>query len=79
MKMYKPFIFGTLLAIPLLTFVYNFMNSPQCPDEYTKEQIEASNCIIGANIGIGLFIIAAPVLWLAIVATVHYIIKDKNI
>jgi len=47
------------------------MNPPQCPDNYTQAQVDASNCIIGANIGIGFYVmfvilplsIAVLVLW----------------
>lgn len=33
----------------------------QCPDDFTQAQVDASDCIIGANIGLGLvWIFAVP-------------------
>lgn len=38
------------------------LNPPQCPESYTQEQIDASGCIIGANIGLGIVMMfVAPV------------------
>ena len=46
---------GGLLLI--LLFAYNFLNPPQCPDNYSQAQVDESNCIIGANIGLGFVLI----------------------
>src|SRR3989344_8983376 len=48
-------ITGLLLALILL--VFTVFNLPQCPDYYTQQQVDASSCIVGANIGLGLLII----------------------
>ncbi|MDH3729885.1 MAG: hypothetical protein OES13_01990 [Acidimicrobiia bacterium] len=43
----------------------------QCPDEFTQAQVDASDCIVGANIGLGLVwifvvpLVMAIALWLA--------------
>jgi small-conductance mechanosensitive channel len=49
-------IFSAVLAILIILGV-TVMNPPQCPENYTQEQINAAHghCIIGANIGIGLY------------------------
>lgn len=44
-------IAGVVLSGALVTWV----GSPeQCPDNFTQAQVDASDCIIGANIGLGL-------------------------
>lgn len=45
------------LVVALVTVV--FMNPPQCPSDYTQAQIDASNCVVGANIGLGLMLLLA--------------------
>jgi len=54
----KPFIraylVGTSAALLVFVLGFLFLNSEQCPADYTQQQIEASNCIVGANIGLGL-------------------------
>lgn len=50
-------------ALVLIIIALKFLNPPQCPDHYTQEQVDASNCIVGANIGLGLILIfIGPVL-----------------
>jgi len=44
-----------LVGLALLASVHlPFLNPEQCPLGYTQEQVDRSNCIIGANIGVGL-------------------------
>lgn len=51
-----------LLILATLIGLYLFINAPQCPEHYTQEQIDASRCIVGANIGLGLYVVfAVPV------------------
>lgn len=75
MKNTKTYIYGTLLALPFVGLWFYLLNPPQCPLNYTQEQIDASRCIIGANIGgIPLFIVAAIVTWL----TTIWLVKRMN-
>jgi hypothetical protein len=45
------------------------LNPPQCLFHCTQEQVDASSCIIGANIGMPLFLFAGLIAWLAITIT----------
>lgn len=54
---------GTLAALGLWVATLLFLNPPQCPYGFTQEQVDASDCIIGANIGIGLVLMLIVVLW----------------
>lgn len=38
------------------------LNKPQCSDMYTQAQVEDSDCIVGANIGLGLLMLFAAAL-----------------
>jgi hypothetical protein len=68
MKQRKMYMFGTLLALPWVGLLFYLLNPPQCPFDFTQEQVDASRCIVGANIGgMPLFLIAAPAVWLACV------------
>jgi hypothetical protein len=79
MKNTKVFIYGTLLALPLLGLLYYFLNPPQCPLNYTQEQVDASRCIIGANIGgLPLLIISVPIVWLASVWLVRKMLDKRK-
>ena len=44
-------MFSILLALPFIGALYYFVFPPQCPPEYTQQQVDASRCIVGANIG----------------------------
>ncbi len=46
----------TSVWLALTVFTFTIMNPPQCPDSYTQAQIDSANCIVGANIGLGIFI-----------------------
>lgn len=51
--------------------IYFFLDSPQCPAHYTQAQVDASNCIVGANIGLGLAVLfVLPVFIVALVLIV---------
>lgn len=52
------FIAVLLAGLLLLGVGLIFMNPEQCPSHYTQEQVDASNCNVGANIGLGLILIA---------------------
>lgn len=66
MKDNKVYIYGTLLALPFIGLLFYLLNPPQCPPNYTQEQVDASRCIVGANIvGLPLFLVSAPLVWLA--------------
>jgi len=52
-----------LLVLAALAGIFLLVNAPQCPEHFTQEQVDASRCIVGANIGLGLYVLfAAPVL-----------------
>ena len=40
----------------LIIFTFTLGNPPQCPENYTQAQVDASNCIVGANIGAGMLV-----------------------
>jgi hypothetical protein len=62
----KVYVYGTLLALPFIGLLFYVLHPPQCRPNYTQAQIDASRCIVGANIGgTPLFIVAALVTWLA--------------
>lgn len=41
-----------------------FLNPPQCPIGYSQEQVDASDCIIGANIGLPFYLLLGLVAWI---------------
>ena len=53
------YVTGTLIALVLALAAVLFFNPPQCPDSYTQAQIDTSNCVVGANIGLGLLLMLA--------------------
>lgn len=57
-------ISGVLAATALAATGLLFLNPEQCPTGYTQEQVDASNCVIGANIGLGLILMAAAAILL---------------
>jgi hypothetical protein len=57
-------LYGFLAATALAATGLLFLNPEQCPTSYTQEQIDASNCVIGANIGLGLILMAVPAILL---------------
>jgi hypothetical protein len=61
MKPVKAFLFGSGLAVLIWLAGLIFLNSPQCPSNYTQQQIDASSCVVGANIGLGLVFLTAIV------------------
>lgn len=75
MRKSKTYIYSTLLALPFIGLWFYLLNPPQCPLNYTQEQVDASRCIIGANIGgIPIFIVAAALTWIAAV----WLVKKMN-
>ena len=59
----RALLVGSLLWLIVFVLLFLVMNAPQCPEGYTQEQVEASKCIVGANIGVGLLVVGAPMLW----------------
>lgn len=53
------FAIGTAAAIAIAVAAFSFFNYPQCPS-YTSPQ---DSCIIGANIGLGLYVLLATGVW----------------
>lgn len=64
----KALILGSLCGVLLCVSLFLFINKPQCPSEYTQAQVDASDCVVGANIGLGLFVFAASVILVSAVA-----------
>lgn len=54
---------GTAVALLIIGASLVWANPEQCPLDYTQEQVDASTCIIGANIGLPLFLGFALLLW----------------
>ena len=72
----KTWLYGTVLALPVVGVVFYVLNPPQCPEHYTQAQVDNSHCIVGANIGgMPLFLLAAPLIWLATVVLVGWVMK----
>ena len=74
-------VFSAILG--LLVFIgFTVMNPPQCPDNYTQQQIDAANgnCIIGANIGIGLYFmfIVFPTALLIVALWIHALLSARK-
>lgn len=61
-------IYGVLAAGALAAVGLLFLNPEECPIDYTQEQVDASNCVIGANIGLGLILMAAAAILLGSIA-----------
>lgn len=83
MKSAKAYIYGFLLAIPFIGLLFYFLNpllnSPQCPLNFTQEQVDASRCIVGANIGgFPIFIILSIGVWLVATLLVSWFINKKK-
>lgn len=65
MKRFVTFFYCTLLSLPFIVLLYILLHPPQCPENFSQEQVDASRCIIGANIGgTPLFLIGAVTIWL---------------
>lgn len=83
---YKPIRRKTLVILTvvwLLTFIYTFTlgNPPQCPLDYTQAQVDASNCIIGANIGAGMLVMFVLVPLFVILLgswAIYFIQQNRN-
>lgn len=65
----RVFAYGTLAAALVAGAGLLFVNPPECPRGYTQEQVDASDCIIGANIGLGLIVMLAIAIWVAALAS----------
>ena len=52
-------IVGLSLALAMLVGSFLFLDPPECPTGYTQQQIDETGCIIGANIGLGLGLLAS--------------------
>jgi hypothetical protein len=76
----KSFIGGTGVAILILAVGLLFMNQPQCPANYTQQQVDASNCVVGANIGLGMMYMLSIVIEVVtvIVTSILYITKKRS-
>lgn len=69
------FTAGTAAATAIVIATLMFLNPPECPP-YTIPQ--GSNCVIGANIGLGLGLLLATGLWV-VVNTVATLLAVRNI
>jgi uncharacterized membrane protein YdjX (TVP38/TMEM64 family) len=83
MKKNKIYIYGSLLSAPFIGILYYLLsplvNPPQCPLNYTQEQVDTSGCIVGANIGgLPLFIIAAIATWFVAFWFVKKLVSKKT-
>lgn len=53
----KPTLKLTAIWSLLVIFGVTVMNPPQCPSDWHQTGIDTSNCITGANIGLGMYIL----------------------
>lgn len=75
----RVYIIGTSIALLLAGIAIVFVNQPQCPESYTQAQVDASNCIIGANIGLGLLLLLAGFIEVvSILATIVLLIVGRR-
>jgi hypothetical protein len=51
-------MWGGAITVGLLIVSLILSAQKQCPDSYTQQHVDASHCIVGANIGLGLAIMA---------------------
>ena len=65
-------------ALLLVAAALLFMNPPQCPADYTPHQVNASGCIIGANIGTGLVFTLAIGIWITAIVLAIAAKKQQN-
>lgn len=66
MKSNRVYVYGTLLALPFVGLMYYLLNPPQCPLNYTQEQVDTTHCTVGANIGgMPIFIVTTIMIWYA--------------
>ncbi len=50
-----------VVGVALSAALVGSAGAEQCPDDFTQAQVDASDCIIGANVGLGLvWIFAVP-------------------
>lgn len=63
-------VFLGFLLVGLLVAIYPvFYHPEECPTGYTQQQIDSSNCIIGADIGSGLmFILGIAIAFISLYA-----------
>ena len=74
-------VFGLLI---IASSYLPLFNPPECPVGYTQEQINSSNCIIGANIGagmiwlLGLLVLLVGALGLLASLLINFIRKNRT-
>lgn len=72
-------MYATALTIPAISVLFYVLNPPQCPVNYTQEQIDASRCIVGANIGgLFVFLVLALLAWFISLWLVSRILSIKK-
>ena len=69
------FASGTVIAALIITLAVLFLNPPQCPNDWYQSGV--TNCITGANIGLGLALLTAIGIWI-IAILVSLIIYVRN-
>ncbi len=57
-------LYGSIAFALIGCGLYVLTNQPQCPNDYTQAQVDATGCSVGANIGLGLLVIFGPFGWL---------------
>lgn len=74
------FIIGSCVSLIILACSFLFLNAEQCPTGYSGQQAQESGCIIGANIGLGLGILASMALGaLAVVTSIILLLLPRVI
>ena len=61
---------GALLPLVLGVILAFATNQPECPSGYTQEQVDATNCTIGANMSFVWVILSLPVAALAVLGAI---------
>lgn len=72
-------LIGAALAGLVALFGKVFLDQPLCPTSFSQAQVDASNCVVGANIGLGLvWLMAIGILISSLVVTVVQIVVQRQ-
>lgn len=68
-KVSKLQVLATVLYVVAVGLAFTIPK--QCPDNYTQAQVDASSCIVGANIGLPFILLIITGVWLAVMVILN--------
>jgi hypothetical protein len=74
----KPILAVTVVYVTAVLVCLSLLNPEQCPVDYTQAQVDASDCIVGANIGLPLALFALTDIWAASMLFVWFRTKPSK-